>query len=232
MTAIMRRELSAYFSSPIGYIYLTVFYVFAGFFFTNTLLMQSSSLSGVFGYIFTTITLFLIPVLTMRLFSEEKKNKTDQALLTAPVSLGSIVVGKFLAAVLVFALGLAIVLVYALVIAAFTPPNWPQVFANIFALLLLGSAIISIGMFISSLSENQVIAAIGSFAAAFTLVLIDSLSTRNEVLQKILMSISFFVRYSAFTSGVFNFANVLFFLSVIFLFCFFTVRVLEKRRWS
>lgn len=233
MTAIMRRELHAYFSSPIGYIYLTVFYVFAGFFYANTLLMRYASLLNVFNAVFT-VTLFVIPILTMRLFAEDKKNKTDQALLTAPVPLGGIVMGKFLAALLVFLTGLAIVLVYALVMAIFTPPSWTQVFSNLLALILMGAATISIGMFISALTESQIIAAIGGFAASFGLMLVDSLaaSVQSELLQKIFSALSFYTRYEAFRTGVFNFSNVLFFVSVSFLFCFFTVRVLEKRRWS
>lgn len=234
MAAIMRRELHAYFSSPIGYIYLSVFYVFASYFFTISCLFSGlSELNYTFSSMVTVI-MFLIPILTMRLFSEDNKNKTDQALLTAPVSLTGVVMGKFLAALLVFGLGLAVTLVFALIIAGFTPPNWAQVFANFLAMLMLGAALISIGMFISSLTENQVIAATGGFAAGLGLLLLDSFSgmTQNETLSKIFASISFFNRYNTFTSGIFNASNILFFLSVCGLFCFFTVRVLDKRRWS
>lgn len=234
MTAILRRELNAYFRSPIGYIYLAVFYVFASYFFTISCLLSGlSELNYTFSSMVTVI-MFLIPILTMRLFSEEKKNKTDQALLTAPVSLTGVVLGKFFAALLVFGLGLLITLVYGLIITAFTPPNWTQIFANFAAMLLLGAALIAIGMFISSLTENQVIAATGGFAAALALLLLDSLSgmTSNELVSKIFSSLSFFNRYNTFTSGIFNFSNILFFFSVCCLFCFFTIRVLDKRRWS
>lgn len=234
MTAIMRRELGAYFRSPIGYIYLAVFYVFAGFFFTMySLFNASSDLSNVF-YSMVTVVLFLIPILTMRLLSEDKKNKTDQALLTSPVSLTGLVMGKFLAALIVFALGLAITLVFALVVAAFTPPNWALVFSNFFAMLLLGAALIAIGMFISSLTENQVIAAVGGFAVGFGLMLVDALgsATENALLSKLVSGISFYTRYNTFTSGMFDFSGILFFASVCFLFCFFTVRSLDRRRWS
>lgn len=234
MIAILRRELNAYFSSPIGYIYLAVFYVFASYFFTISCLLSGlSELNYTFSSLVTVI-MFLIPILTMRLFSEEKKNKTDQALLTAPVSLTGIVLGKFFAALLVFALGLIITLVFGLIITAFTPPNWAQILANFLAMLMLGAALIAIGMFISSLTENQVIAATGGFAAALALLLLDSLSgiTSSEWLSKLFSHLSFFNRYDTFTSGIFNFSNILFFLSVCCLFCFFTVRVLDKHRWS
>lgn len=234
MTAILRRELSSYFGSPIGYIFLSVFFVFAGIFFLfASLLSNSASIASVYSNLLTVI-LFLVPLLTMRLFSEDNKNKTDQALLTAPVSLTGIVLGKFFAALLVFALGLAITLVYGVVIALFTPPSWSEIFSNFLAMLMMGGALIAIGMFISSLTENQVIAAVGGFAAGFALLLMDMFSslTSTPWLSSFISSLSFLSRYSTFINGIFNASSILFFVSVAFLFCFFTVRVLEKRRWS
>ena len=234
MTAIMRRELSSYFSSPIGYVFLAVFYVFAGiYFFIACLYSNSTELSPVFSALFM-VVLFLIPILTMRLLSEDRKHKTDQALLTAPVSLTGLVLGKFLAAVLMFLLGLSVLLVDALIIAGFSPPNWQMIFGNFVGLLLLGSAFISIGMFISSLTENQVIAAIGGFASAFVLMLMDSFASlfSNQTVQSVIIGVSFMQRYNDFTSGKFDLAGVFFFLSVCAIFVFLTIRALEKRRWS
>ena len=234
MIAVLRRELGAYFSSPIGYIYLAVFYFFAGYYFTfGPLRMDSANIAPVFGSMFV-LALFLIPVLTMRLLSEDRKLKTDQLLLTSPATLTGIVLGKFLAAVCVYLLGMAALLLQAFIVSLFAPPGWALVFGNFIALLLLGMALISIGTFISSLTENQVIAAVGGFAAGFVLLLLDALaaSTTNVTLQKIIGGISFSKRYTGFSSGVFSLADIFFFLSVAALFVFFTVRVLEKRRWS
>lgn len=234
MGAIMRRELGAYFASPIGYIFLAVFYFFSGlYFFGMCLRYDSADLTPVFSSMLT-IVLFLVPILTMRLLSEDKKHKTDQALLTAPVSLTGLVLGKFLAAVAVFLLSLCVILVYAVIIAVFTPPDWLSIFGNFVGLFLLGAAFISIGLFISSLTENQVIAATGGFAAALGLVLLDAVSglVEQPLVQKIATGISFFTRYNDFTVGKFDLANIVFFLSVCAIFIFLTVRVLEKRRWS
>ncbi len=234
MTAIMRKELMSYFTSPIGYVYLSVFYVFSGFyFFATCLLSDYAGLESVFGNMFS-IVLFLVPVLTMRLLSEEKKHKTDQALLTAPISLTGLVLGKFLAAVLVFVLSLSVILIYAFIIAGFTPPNWAAILGNYFGFLLLGASLISIGMFISSLTENQVIAAAGGFAAAIMLMLLDAVGSvfQNAAVTQVLSHVSFMQRLSGFISGRFDLAAVMFFLSVCALFIFLTVRVLEKRRWS
>ena len=233
MFAILKRELSAYFASPIGYIYLAVFYVFSGYFFFGVLYSNTTSLSNVFNGMFTIIML-LIPILTMRLLSEDRKNKTDQALLTAPINLISLVMGKFLSALIVYALGVAITLVYAIIIATFARPDWMVICGNIVGMLLLGAALIAIGMFISALTENQVIAAVGGFAAGFSLILVDSLSTLVTIdwLSSFISGLSFMVRYDEFTSGILDISNVLFFVSVCAVFIFFTVRVLEKRRWS
>ena len=233
MFAILKRELSAYFASPIGYIYLAVFYVFSGYFFFGVLYSNTTSLSNVFNGMFTIIML-LIPILTMRLLSEDRKNKTDQALLTAPINLISLVMGKFLSALIVYALGVAITLVYAIIIATFARPDWMVSCGNIVGMLLLGAALIAIGMFISALTENQVIAAVGGFAAGFSLILVDSLSTLVTIdwLSSFISGLSFMVRYDEFTSGILDISNVLFFVSVCAVFIFFTVRVFEKRRWS
>jgi ABC-2 type transport system permease protein len=234
MTAILRRELSAYFYSPIGYIYLTVFYAFSGLFFSmSTLAYQMADITPVFSQMFT-IVLFLIPILTMRLLSEDKKNKTDQALLTAPVSLTGLAIGKYLAAVLVYVVGLAVTVMYGVIINYFTMPNWALIWGNFLALLLIGMALISIGMFISALTENQVIAAVGGFAVGFFLLVLDSLSslTSNTLVNLVVQNISFSRHYSSFADGIFDLADIFFFLAVSTIFVFLTVRILEKRRWS
>ena len=233
MLAIMRRELAAYFRSPVGYIFLAVFYFFAGyFFFANNLFGMNANLGGVFSGLYT-LLLFLIPILTMRLLSEERRNKTDQALLSAPVSLTGMVMGKYLAAVIVFAIGLSVTLVYALIIATITGPNWGHVLGNVLATLLLGMALIAIGLFISSLTENQVIAAVGGFGVGLFFLLIGAMrpvftGTGGRVIE----AISFYERYYSFAIGIFRFADILFFFSVSAIFIFLTVRVFEKRRWS
>ena len=234
MLAILRREFSAYFRSPIGYIYLAVFYIFSGFFFfTNNLYSGYSSITGVYSSLFS-IIMFLIPILTMRLMSEDKKQKTDQALLTAPISLFSLVMGKFLAALCVFCMGLAVTLVYAFVIAIFTTVAWSVVFGNLIVTILLATALIAIGMFISTLTENQVIAAVGGFAVMLFLMLIDNLKNvvTNTLLQKIVTGVSFYERYTGFVMGKFNYADAVFYLSVAAIFIFLTIRVIERRRWS
>ncbi|MEG0457582.1 MAG: ABC transporter permease, partial [Oscillospiraceae bacterium] len=153
MVAIFKRELSSYFTSPIGYVFLGIFYVISGFFLFSTILSGTTDMSFIFSGMFI-VLVFLVPILTMRLLSEEKKQKTDQVLLTSPVNLFSIVIGKYLAAFTVFLCGLSITLIYALVLAGnSTSFDWLVVFGNYIGIILLGGCFIAIGLFVSSLTE-------------------------------------------------------------------------------
>ena len=161
MFAIFKRELKAYFTSPLGYVFLAIFYAFSGlFFYIFSLSVGSTDISSVFLMMFIVLMVF-VPLLTMRLLSEDKKQKTDQLILTAPVSLLSIVMGKFLAAYAIFAIGVAVMPVYGFVMSTFATVSWLPIWGNTVGLLLLGGIFVSIGLFISSLTENQMIAAIG-----------------------------------------------------------------------
>ena len=130
MIAIIKREILAYFSSAIGYIVLAAFYVFGGFYFYMSVLASNTTdLSYTFSSLFV-ILVFIIPILTMRLFSEEKKQKTDQALLTAPVTLTEITLGKYFAALIMYMFCILITIVYAVIISFFNTPDWTSVFGN------------------------------------------------------------------------------------------------------
>lgn len=234
MLAIMKREISSYFSSAIGYIILAAFYVFGGlYFYMTSLLANNTSLSDTFGNLFV-ILIFMIPVLTMRLFSEEKKQKTDQALLTAPVNLLSIALGKYFAALIMYLICIAITLIYAVIISFFTAPSWVTILTNFLGIFLLGAALIAIGMFLSSITENQIIAAISGIVVGIFIFMMDAIAGAISVpfVNNILKEISFMSHYNNFTLGVLSLADVVFFISVCVLFIFLTVRVFEKKRWN
>ena len=235
MGAIFRREMKAYFTSPIAYIFMAAFYLYTAIYFVNyNMGYGSTDLSYTFSSAFT-IIMILLPLLTMRLFTEEKKQRTDQCLLTAPVSLWGIVLGKFFSATCVFLCAMAIYVPYILIIYAIAGTvEWATILGTLLALLLLGSAFISIGVFVSSLTESQVVAAILSFVVIMFFYMVDMLATgvTNAVVSKIMLSLGFFTRFTEFTTGIFDLSSVLFFASTIFVFNFLTVRVLEKRRWA
>lgn len=234
MGAIFRRDFSAYFNSAIGYITMAVFFFFSGlYFYTTCLYSKTSDMYYVFQSMFL-VVMFVIPLFTMKLFSEERKQKTDQALLTSPISITRIVVGKYLSAIAIFAICLVIFIVFAVILAFIATPSIGVIFGNIFGLLLLGSSLISIGIFISALTESQAIAAIVTFAIEFVINILDSFASTvsNDFLKNLLLAFSFRTRYNDFALGLINFADVVFFLSVTALFLFLTVRVIDKRRWN
>ena len=234
MFAIFKRELRAYFTSPLGYVFLAIFYAFSGlFFYIFALSVGSTDISSVFLMMFMVLMIF-VPLLTMRLLSEDKKQKTDQLTLTAPVSLLSIVMGKFLAAYAIFAIGVAVMPVYGFVMSTFATVSWLPIWGNTVGLLLLVGIFVSIGLFVSSLTENQMIAAIGGFFINLMILLMNTLTSAlpSGFFRDVLSSISVYSRYSQITNGIFSLSSLIFFISVIFIFLFLTVRVLEKRRWA
>lgn len=234
MTAIFRKELHQYFSSPLGYIYLGVFFLFAGFYFFATVLVNNSTdISYVYSGLFT-ICLFLIPLLTMRLFAEEKRNRTDQALLTAPVMLSGLVAGKYLSALFLFFLGNLETLLFAVIIDCFSQMEWAAAWGNFIGLMLLGAALCAIGTFLSSMTENQLIAAVSGMAVGLILMLVEGIADvlPDGTVRGLLIAISFKGHYQGFTEGMLSLADIVFFVSVTVFFLFLTVRRLDEKRWK
>lgn len=234
MGAILKRELGAYFSSATAYVVMAVYFFFSGLFFNfYCISANSSSLSYVYGNMFY-IILFLIPIITMKTFAEEKKQKSDQALLTAPTSLTEIVLGKFLGAFCLYAICCCIFLVYAVVISFFASPEWSVILCTFIGILLLGGSLIAINVFISVLTESMVVAAVIGMGVGLVISMTNYLISLIQVdwIKNILNKINFLSYYENFTYGILSIVDVVFFLSVTALFLFFTVRVLEKRRWS
>ena len=155
MSAIIKRELSSYFNSAIGYIVLAVFYFFSGlFFYMYCLLSNTTSMSYVFLSMLMVVML-VIPIITMKSFSEERKQKTDQALLTAPISLTEMVLGKFFGAFLLYCICNAIYVLYAVILSFYATPDWAVFLTTMLGMLLMGGALIAIYLFISALTGQR-----------------------------------------------------------------------------
>ena len=237
MNAIFKRDFKAYFTSPIGYIYLGAYILVLNlFFYLTNALGSSSSLAGIFNFMLL-IMMFVIPILTMRVFSEDYKQKTDQLLCTAPVSTGAIVMGKFYASISVFGCLLALTLLWSIIISIFGQVNLDEVVGNYIAILCVGAAYIAMGIFVSALTENQVIAAIGSlilFVVLYLLEIVAMMFFAAGVLPMFLMRAFLFVsiigRYNEITRGLLSLDVIVFFVSVTAVFLFLTMRALEKRR--
>ena len=234
MGAILKRELGAYFSSATAYVVMAVYFFFSGLFFNFYVFSQNSTnLTYVFNNMFY-IIMFLIPIITMKTFAEEKKQKSDQALLTSPCSLTEIVLGKFLGAFVMYTLCTCIFLVYAIVISFFAQPQWSVILCTFLGTLLLGGSMIAINVFISVLTESQVVAAVLGMGVGPIISMMSYFVSLVSIewIKTVLEKISFMSYYENFTYGILSITDVVFFLSVIALFLFFTVRALEKRRWS
>lgn len=234
MKAIFKRELRSFFNSPVGYVCVAALAALYGFLYMQVMGIGSTSyIRNVYSVMFT-FCMMIIPIITMRSMTDDRKNKTDQALLTAPVGVTSIVLGKFLACFIVYFIATTLGLLPAVAISFFSSPSWGEIIGNYLGTLLYGGAMVSIGVFISSLTVSQIIAAIGTFAVAVALMYIDSLASAfsNQVVTTVVEWISFNSRYSTFTQGMFSVSSAVFFLSVMAVFVFLTARKLESRRWN
>ena len=146
MAAIIKREFNAYFRSPLGYVFIAVYLFFSATYFNEILTLGMASQFPQIYYGMFTIILLLLPLLTMRLMSEDKKLKTDQLLLTSPVSVPSLVLGKFFAATAVYSICVAFTIVYGIVFSFFTDPGWGMIIGNVVGAILFGAAFIAIGI--------------------------------------------------------------------------------------
>ncbi|MBO7292509.1 MAG: ABC transporter permease subunit [Clostridia bacterium] len=234
MLAIYRREIAAYFHTPIGYIFCAVFLALSGAVFSyTTLFSMKADVTSYFTYMLVLLVI-LVPLLTMKLFSEERKQKTEQLLLTAPVSLYAMVAGKLLAAYTLYAACTLLSFSSFFILYLYADVKTAVLFGNLVAILLLGLTFITIGLFVSALTENQLAAAIGTVAILLVLMMISLLNSIIPVywIRFVLSSISVFARFQNFTQGVFDIAALFYYLSISAAFYFLTVRVFDKRRWG
>lgn len=234
MLAIWKKELQAYYLSPIAYVFTGVFLLVSGLFFTlyNVLSYSASFLNTLSSLTF--LFMLVVPILTMRLLSEERLNKTDQLLLTAPVTLTAVVVGKYMAAVTVFLLTLVISLVYPLVLTIFGNPAFGEILTGYIGFFLMGSAIISVGVLMSALTESQVTAAVTTFGILLFLQLIEYVAPNLDIawLVTAFNWLSLYSRFDSFAAGLLALVPCLYYISFISVFLFLTIRVMDRRRWS
>ena len=235
MLAIFKKELRNYFTGVIGYVYLVIFFALSAILFSyTTLFSMSASVTEYFTFmlIFSAI---ILPLLTMKSFSEERKTKTEQLLMTAPVSITSVVLGKFLAAYTMFSGALIPTSLYFLILYPYASLKVAVLFGNMIALLLVGAAFIAIGIFVSALTENQLSAAVGSIAIILGFLgisILSSLIPNTYFIRFILDSLSIFTRFQSFVNGYFDVASIVYYLSITALFVYLTIRVYDRRRFG
>lgn len=233
MAAVFWKEVKSYFYSPIAYVLIGLFIVLTSIFFTfGNLLSGSGNFNGVLGNAIIFLV-FIIPILTMKIMAEDRKNGTEVLLITSPASLTSIVVGKFLASYFVYVVLTGITFIYPIVLLAFGGQITPSMVGGYIGFLLLGAAFISVGIFASTLTESQVIAAIIGIVSLFIMYISGSIGPSiGGVVGKILSWFSLLTRYEDFSVGILSLSPVIYYLSFVAVFLFLTVRIIEKRRWS
>lgn len=233
MKAIFKREFNSYFTSLLGYVFLTIFLLLTGAMFTlvNIFQYQTANMTYFFASI-NNIAVFFLPLLTMRLFTEDRKLKTDQLLMTAPVSVRDIVLGKFFSAVCVLLIGTAITIIYPVILMFFGELPIAETISCYIGFILLCSVILSIGAFMSSVTENQIVAAVSTYGIIIFMLLLSTLAQviSSEAVSSALLWLSPIQRFSDFTLGIFDFESVIYYLTVTGLFLFFTMTVFERRR--
>ncbi|MBO5906999.1 MAG: ABC transporter permease subunit [Clostridia bacterium] len=235
MLAIFKREIRAYFTGVIGYVFMVAFLAVAGVVFAYTTLFSMSSDVTTYYTMMLLFSAIALPILTMKSFSEEKKMKTEQLLLTSPVSITGMVVGKFLAAYAMFASALLFTSLYFLLLIPYAPLKLAILVGNIIALLLVGGVFITIGLFVSSLTENQLSAAVGSIviiAAMLGIALVAALIPENYAIRFVLEGLSVFTRFQGFVNGYFEISSIVYYLSVAAIFLYLTIRVYDRRRYN
>ncbi len=233
MIAILKREIRSYFTTPIGYIFIAVFLCASGgLLAATTLFSMSSDTTQYFSYMLF-LYVIMLPLLTMKSFSEERKQKTEQLVLTAPVTLWGMVTAKFLAAFALF-LGCQVVASLAIwILAGYAELKVATIFGSLFAMILVGAAFISVGLFVSALTENQLAAAVGTVGIllVFLLISVGNGFIDSYVIRFILSCLSIWSRFQNFTQGVFDVAGLVYYLSVTGVFLFLTVGIYDKRRY-
>ena len=235
MLAIFKRELRAYFTGVIGYVFLVLYLALAGVIFCYTTLFAMSSEVTTFYTFMMIFSGIMLLLLTMKSFSEEKKMKTEALLLTAPVSLPSMVIGKFLASLTVFAGAEILTTLYFLFLIPYAKLKFAVLVGNSLALLLVGTVFIAIGLFVSSLTENQLSAAVGTIAIILAFLgigFLGSLVPSSYAIRYVLDALSIFTRFQTFVNGYFDLASIVYYLSCTAVFLWLTVRVYDRRRFS
>ena len=256
MLAIYRKEITSYFINPIGYVYLGIFLVFSALVCCYTTIVAGTySTNNYFFFMILSFIIF-IPLLTMRLFAEERKMRTEQMLLTAPISITGMVLGKYFAALTVFVGGVlasCINFIPLYVIAAreragetfeanHIGPVTGQIIGCLIAVILMGAALIAVGTLISALTENQLSAAVITIGVIAAMILLNYVNLLKDstgqplidayVIRAVIGWISVLSRYMSFSQGLFDYAALLYYVSLAFVFLFLTIRVYEKRRWG
>ncbi|HVZ81953.1 MAG TPA: ABC transporter permease subunit [bacterium] len=231
LSALVRKELTHYFSSFMGYVVLFAFFLISGFFYFLIVTQgRQASMQPVFQNLLV-ILLFVTPAITMRLWSEEEKSGTAELLKTSPLTVWEIVIGKFLGVTCFFLVTLVPTFIYLAFLVVLGNPDIPPVFANYLGYVLAAMGFFAVGLLASTFTENQIISAIIAFGMLLLLWVVGAAGSGAQgSLGDFLKYLSIFEHTNDFFSGIIDLGHIVYFLSLIFLGLFFSVKVLEGKR--
>lgn len=227
MFPILKKEFKSYLMSPIGYIFVGLFLLMFSIFFIITIFQYNVVNFEYLFYNGATILTFVVPVLTMRMFSEERKNGTEQLLLTSPRSITSIVLGKFFAAALIMLFTEMFTMIYFAILKYFGEPSFIVALTTLGGFFLLSMAYISFGMFASSITENQIIACVVTIGAFIVMWFLPALNTN---FSSILKQFSLINMFEKFPEGLVSISEIVTFVTFTVLFILLTIIVLQRRK--
>jgi len=233
MFSIFKKEFKSYFTSPTAYVMIGLFVLLSSILFLFISINSQTSDFRINLNIMSIILILIIPILTMKILADERKSGTEVLLITSPTSLTGIVVGKYLAALAVFLIMTAITFIYPVILSIFGKPALAEIIGGYVGFILLGAAFIAFGLFASSLTESQIIAAIVSIVGLLLMWLLQSIApSLGGIWSKILSWFSLYSRTEDLFAGILSLKSVVYYLSFSAIFVFLTIRVIEKRRWS
>lgn len=238
MGAIYKKEMRTYFTTPIGYIFAAALLLISAVAFSYTTIQSATRETKTYFTLMIFVFIILVPVLTMKSFSEERRTRTEQMLLTSPVSLTGMVMAKFLAAMTMLMGTMLLTVVYyipfALYKGDYDTSHLAILVGDMIALFLIGSAFVGIGLLVSSLTENQMVACVVTILVllVFLVISFGNSYINSYFIRSILNWLSIFSRFGNFTNGIFDFGAVVYYASISAVSVFLTVRVYEKRRWA
>ena len=232
---IARRELSSYFYSPIAYVAMTLFLLACGFAFWDDFRPgQPVAMRNIFEWM-VWLLVFVIPVLCMGLLAQEWSSGTIETLMTAPVGESDVVIGKFLGSLGFFLVLISPTLLYLGLLAIYGRPDYGPILSGYLGIILVGALFISVGLFCSSLTRSQVVAAVTAAAILFLITIVPWWLSSKAALTPTWRAVAeqgVFIRYTDFAKGVLDSGNLVFFIVLTAVFLFLTVKVLESRRWK
>jgi ABC-2 type transport system permease protein len=249
---VFKKEMRLYFGSPVAYVVFTFFLVISGWFFSQIFLFYSDAsmrsfmqpqfgqnlnvIENVMRPLFTNMSvvlLFFIPMLTMRLFAEEKRSGTIELLLTYPVRDGEVLAGKYLASLVLFVLLLALTLLYPGLVAYFTKVEWGPIWSGYLGLLLTGAVFLAVGVLVSSMTENQIVAGFGTFGILLAFWIVGwGAEFAGGTLRGVLQYLSIGDHLDGFTRGLIDTKDLVYYVTGIGLALFLTLRSLDSKRWK